>query len=108
MAMQAVAQPGNDLSTFAITSERGFLPPVDPLRELPRALDAWEKIAGELPKLLMSNQLRSVVGAMPRLDPVVLKTPAEIERAMLLLSYIGHAYVWGDAKAADRIPATLA
>ena len=45
MAMQAVAQPGNDLSTFAITPERGFLPPVDPLRELPRALDAWEKIA---------------------------------------------------------------
>jgi indoleamine 2,3-dioxygenase len=45
---------------------------------------------------------------MPKLDASPLKTAPEIERAMMLLSYIGHAYVWGDAKAADRIPATLA
>ena len=32
---------------------------------------------------------------MPNLDPSPLKAPAEIERAMLLLSYIAHAYVDG-------------
>src|SRR5438067_4081858 len=97
-----------DLLAFDISPDGGCLPASDPLRNLSRGFEAWEDVARQLPKLLMSDQTRAIVDAMPKVDASPLKTAAEIERAMMLLSYIGHAYVWGDAKAAERIPATLA
>jgi indoleamine 2,3-dioxygenase len=97
-----------DLSRFDISAQRGFLPATDPLQSLAAGFEPWESIAGQLSKLLMSDQLRDVVDAMPRLDPRPLTGSRELERAMLLLSYIGHAYVWGNQRAADRIPQTLA
>ena len=104
----AHAAARGDLSTFDITPQRGFLPKSDPLQRLGREFDAWEHVAGELGKLLMSDQLRGIIDAMPNIDASSLKTAAELERAMLLLSYIGHAYVWCEAAPATRIPATLA
>src|SRR5204863_10122390 len=74
---------------------------------LPQAFDAWEAIALELPKLLMTDQLRAIVARMPRLDPAPIRDAPQLERAMMLLSYIGHAYVWG-GKPIDRIPSVLA
>ena len=109
MASQTVPNPaGAELSTFDISPERGFHPANDPLQQLPRAFGPWETIARELPKLLMTDQLRARVDAMPTIDSSSLNSSAETERAMMLLSYIGHAYVWGSATAAERIPATLA
>ncbi len=97
------------LATFDVTPERGFLPAQDPLRRLPAGFDAWEQIAGDLPKLLMTDQLRAIVNRIPRIDPSSLKNSAELERAMMLLSYIGHAYVWtGGGKPATSIPPSLA
>src|SRR5947208_3517709 len=84
-----------DLAQFDISRQRGFLPGSDPLLRLRQAFDAWEAIALELPKLLMTDQLRTIVARMPRVDAAPLRDPPQLERAMMLLSYIGHAYVWG-------------
>jgi len=43
----------NGLQQFA----RGFLPATDPLTHLPKAFAAWENLANDLPKLLMSNSI---------------------------------------------------
>src|SRR5688572_7742386 len=96
-----------ELSKFDMSSARGFLPEADPLRRLPPAYSPWEDLAGELPKLLMTTHLRKAVERLPGLDILRLTTAAQRERAMMLLSYIGHAYVWGGAPV-QRMPAPLA
>jgi indoleamine 2,3-dioxygenase len=98
----------DELTRFEITPERGFLPPQDPLRRLPDAFAEWEQVAADLPKLLMTDQLRGIIDGMSMLDPRPLRPRAETERAMMLLSYIGHAYVWGAKEPATRLPSTLA
>src|SRR5687768_113490 len=100
-----------DLSTFHVTADRGFLPPADPLRRLPSDFMLWEQTAQDLPKLLVSDNVRPAVDALPALDAGALHTDAQLERAMMVLSYLAHAYVWGawgGAKPADRLPAGLA
>jgi indoleamine 2,3-dioxygenase len=88
--------------------KRGFLPAKDPLGRLPQDFDAWEDIAHELPKLLVTDQLRKRIENLPSFDCAQLKSGRERERAMVLLSYLGHAYVWGSTKPIGRLPASLA
>lgn len=87
---------------------RGFLPEHDPLETLPEQFLPWEKVAKELPKLLASGQFRKHLLNLPPFDSALLKNLPEIERAMQLLSYFGHAYVWGTKKPAESLPAILA
>jgi indoleamine 2,3-dioxygenase len=88
--------------------ERGFLPASDPLRELPAGFAAWEERASELGRLLVAGRARRAIEWMPRLDPAALADGPELRRAMLLLSFLGHAYVWGGGAPAARIPDVLA
>jgi indoleamine 2,3-dioxygenase len=92
----------------ALSAGRGFLPAEDPLRRLPAAFDAWEEVAAELPKLLVAGQTRACVERMPMLDATPLADGPELNRAMLLLSFLGHAYVWEGPGAAPRLPAPIA
>ena len=97
------------LDAYEVSPERGFLPADDPLPYLEDPYYApWEQIAGDLPKLLVARRLRQVVEATPRLSAERLQTDRERRRAMLLLSYIGHGYVWNGDTPAERIPANLA
>ncbi|MCS7300703.1 MAG: indoleamine 2,3-dioxygenase [Fimbriimonadales bacterium] len=97
------------LPDYGVDPQRGFLPAADPLPYLEDAYYApWEQIAAELPKLLVARKVRAVVDSLPRLSPERLTTERERRRAMLLLSYIGHAYVWNGDAPAERIPASLA
>ena len=93
---------------MSITPERGFLPPQDPLSRLPRAFDPWEQVAAELPKLLGAGRARDVIGRMAPLDARKLRGERQLRRAMLLLSYFGHAYIWQDATLVRCLPANLA
>ncbi|PIZ05231.1 MAG: hypothetical protein COY58_00310 [Gammaproteobacteria bacterium CG_4_10_14_0_8_um_filter_38_16] len=92
-------------NTFDLSN--GFLPKQDPISCLPLFFSEWETMVHELPKLSMTNQLRETILSLPDFDVAHLKTEAEFERAMLILSYLAHAYVWHD-QAADRLPAILA
>lgn len=89
-------------------ANRGLLPQLDPLRRLPSEYAAWEDVATDLPKLLAAGRVRDRLGDLPMLDPSVLENVRERRRAMLLLSYFGHAYVWGEHPPATSLPASLA
>jgi len=88
--------------------ERGFLPSPDPLQTLPPDFVAWEALATQLPKLLVSGQFREHLHRLPAFPWEKLTFSAELERAMLLLSFLGHAYVWGCQPLVTQIPALLA
>lgn len=91
-----------------INHERGFLPLQDPLARLPKAFDAWEEEAVHLPKLLAADQIRGTIARLPRFPIEAISDARERERAMVLLSYLGHAYVWGGPRPALILPARLA
>jgi indoleamine 2,3-dioxygenase len=97
----------DDLKAFEIDRTRGFLPAQDPLLELPRDFAPWDELGAELPKLILTGRLRGVLESLPELDASALRTDAELRRAMLVLSFLGHAYVWSGPPAA-RIPRCLA
>src|SRR5580704_16419016 len=100
------------MSPFITASEldhtRGFLPVQDPLTRLPKAFDAWESVALGLPKLLVSDQLHRTIRNLPPFPIEAINNDRERERAMVLLSYLGHAYVWGEPRPALILPARLA
>lgn len=87
---------------------RGFLPSADPLKSLSNEYQVWEQVSHNLPKLLVAGRIRSTMEEMPIFPIEHLETPAELERAMLLLSFFGHAYVWGENNPATAIPASIA
>lgn len=91
-----------------LNPERGFLPLEDPLRRLPQAFDAWESAALSLPKLFASDHIRGVIQDLPRFPLEAIMNDRERERAMVLLSYLGHAYVWGGSRPAEVLPERIA
>ncbi|HVR29221.1 MAG TPA: hypothetical protein VMS86_06760 [Thermoanaerobaculia bacterium] len=91
-----------------VDRERGFLPRPDPLECLPGDFGAWEGVAAELPKLLAQHGARHALASMPVLDVASLAPGPELRRAMLLLSYFGHAWVWQGPEASDRLPCSIA
>ncbi|HWA82437.1 MAG TPA: hypothetical protein VG820_03320 [Fimbriimonadaceae bacterium] len=93
---------------FGVSPTNGFLPDRDPLHRLPSSFDVWEDLALDLPKKLMSDRFRQLVEALPPFPIEALGNEQEVERAMVLLSYVGHAYVWCESTPAQRLPAVLA
>jgi indoleamine 2,3-dioxygenase len=91
-----------------ISHDRGFLPLQDPLTLLPKVFNGWEEVAHQLPKLLVSNQIHRTIGDLPPFPLEEIHDSRELERAMVLLSYLGHAYVWGGPRPETVLPARLA
>ncbi|MCK9896352.1 indoleamine 2,3-dioxygenase [Frankia sp. AgB32] len=87
---------------------RGFLPSADPLERLPAGFECWEELAADLPKVVCAGRIHSAIAALPELSPTDLADGPELDRAMLLLSYFGHTYVFGDDEPRSTIPANLA
>ncbi len=97
------------LASYEVDEARGFLPPWDPLRYLPSALSVWDEVAYALPKLLVSGRIRTFIARIPLLDPEPhLETDAQWRRAMQALSYIAHAYVWGEPTPPSHLPENIA
>jgi len=84
----------DDLKAYEIDPARGFLPGRDPLAQLPSGYETWDELGAELPRLLLTGRLRAVIDNLPELDPAGLRDDGELRRAMMLLSFLGHAYVW--------------
>lgn len=85
-----------DLKSFDVSPTCGFLPEPDPLVSLGNFFAPLEEIGQNLPKLLSANRFRKEVNQLPLLDLGKLKSPAEWRRAMMLYSYLGHAFIWED------------
>src|ERR1700759_3523764 len=91
-----------------VNQERGFLPVQDPLLRLPKPFDAWEEVALRLPKYLASDHIRQNIESLPPFPTDMIGNEQEQERAMVLLSYLGHAYVWTGARPAEILPKRIA
>jgi len=96
------------LAQYDVDATRGFLPLIDPLTQLPPAFAAWEDLTRQIPSLLAAGRLRQTLAQLPLVDATALTSAAERERAMLLLAYLGHAYVFGETPVAARLPAAIA
>src|SRR5213594_2360213 len=96
------------LSNCEVDGDRGFLPIPDLLDRLPNDFSPWEEIGRELPKLLMTGKVRNFIKDTPLLDATRLRDDRERRRAMVILSFLGHAYVWGEKETVSSIPACLA
>lgn len=96
------------LSQFKIDKKHGFLPPTNPLTKLPEYFYGWEHLVSHLNKLLILDKVKEEISKLPLLDAAKLRDERELNRAMLLLSYLGHAYVWGGKTICDTLPRNIA
>lgn len=87
---------------------RGYLPDHDPLERLPAPFDAWEEVARSLPKFLATDHVRERIESLPDFELGLVVGEDKLRRAMVLLSFLAHAYVWGGERPAGVLPAKIA
>ncbi len=87
--------------------EKGFIPE-EICTKLPKAFEDVEDISSSLHKILANNQIGNVVNEINQEKDISSLSIPELERAMLLYSYIGHAYMWGKEEVEDVIPQNIA
>ena len=97
-----------DLHAYGVTAERGFLPIADPSAGIPATNPEWHQTARDLPALIPSGKIRSIIEALPEFRSEQLGTEEDLEAAMRTLSYLGMAYVWGEPESPSALPAQLA
>ncbi|MCB0013635.1 MAG: hypothetical protein KDE34_17095 [Anaerolineales bacterium] len=97
------------MKSQSLDLSRGFLPPIDPLWQLPEPFAAWEEAGNLLSKLVLTPRLRPVVDALPPFPADQLQDERELERAMTLLSYLANLYLWApDQPVVNALPRELA
>ena len=96
------------IADYGITEEFGYLPTHDPAKNLSAGNEEWDQFGRDIPKLLMSSNFRKRVTELPDFKVSALKGDTEIQRAMLVLSYIGQSYQWSDESPATTLPKKLA
>jgi indoleamine 2,3-dioxygenase len=96
------------IADYGITEEFGYLPNYDPATQLSPGNEEWDQFGKDIPKLLMSSNFRNQVSELPEFNIKALKNEAEVNRAMLILSYIGQSYQWSDDVPATVLPKKLA
>ena len=96
---------GVDKLDFSIL-ESGFLPnKISTL--LSNEFDDVEHIAKNLPKILANNQIEYEILNLETEKNISNLSIDELERAMLLYSYIGHGYIWGGTSIEKVIPKNI-
>ena len=94
-----------DRLNFSIL-EIGFLPnKISTI--LSNEFDDVEHIAKNLPKILANNQIEYEVLNLETEKDISNLSIDELERAMLLYSYIGHGYIWGGTSIEKVIPKNI-
>ncbi len=95
---------------------KGFLPKKVPARSY--SIDSnscarIEEICSNLPKLLLTGKVQSTIDGLSKKDLsikhlLVNQMGQDLKLAMSQLSFIAHAYIWGDAKPHGKLPEALA
>ena len=96
------------LVDFGLSEEFGYLPHYDPAQSLSPGNEEWDEFALDIPKLLMGSDFRKRVKELKPFDISALKGEPDIQRAMMILSYIGQSYQWSDNEPAHTLPKNLA
>ena len=93
-----------------------FLPYKDPLKEYKtssKSLDRLADIADQLPKLLLTSKIQKNINSL-KIDDLSVdlllknKNIRELKLAMVQLSFISHAYIWGAKTPSKVLPEALA
>ena len=95
---------------------QGFLPQKVPSKSYSvqsESCDRIQEIASNLPKLLLTGKVQSVVNKLSPKDLsiddlLINQASQDLKLAMSHLSFIAHAYIWGDNKPNESIPSVLA
>ena len=95
---------------------KSFLPSRDPLNEYKtssKSLDRLADIADQLPKLLLTSKIQKNINSLKINDLSVdllikNKNIRELKLAMVQLSFISHAYIWGAKTPSKILPEVLA
>ena len=93
-----------------------FLPKIDPLvnyKTKSKSLERITEIANQLPKLLLTGRVQKTINNLKTNDLSVMSLIKnndirEIRLAMVHLSFISHAYVWGASTPSKTLPEVLA
>ena len=96
------------LVDFGLSEEFGYLPHYDPAQSLSPGNEEWDEFALDIPKLLMGSDFRKRVKELKPFDISALKGEPDVQRAMMILSYIGQSYQWSDNEPAHTLPKNLA
>lgn len=89
------------LQEYSIT-RNGFLPEREPLRRLTNPYyTPWESLLEDLPSLIKERTIRDAVDHLQILSTSKLHTEEEWRRAYVVLSFLTHAYIWGDKRASE-------
>jgi indoleamine 2,3-dioxygenase len=99
-----------NLEDYEVSREVGFLPTHSPTQsQLPESFLPLQKTAVLLPKWMTTGKIRDRLVNLPEVD--VEREPLDemqLRRAMLVYSYLTHAYVWGEATPAKVLPRNIA
>ena len=95
---------------------QGFLPKKVPSKSYSvqsESCDRMQEIASNLPKLLLTGKVQSTINKLSPKDLsiddlLINQASQDLKLAMSHLSFIAHAYIWGDNKPNESIPSVLA
>ena len=95
---------------------QGFLPQKVPSKSYSvqsESCDRIQEIASNLPKLLVTGKVQSAINKLSPKDLsiddlLINQASQDLKLAMSHLSFIAHAYIWGDNKPNESIPSVLA
>ena len=100
------------LEDFGISEETGFVSASPPLCVLPPYFAKWEAVMSKLSSLIMQKRIRQEILALPSLEFTsnTLTSEAEWWRAMVVITFLAHAYQWGEGESGvpNKIPRILA
>jgi indoleamine 2,3-dioxygenase len=98
------------LADYEVSPDYGFLPTHSPAKtQLPEVFWQVQQTATLLPKWLTTGKMHQVIESLPEVD-VEQETLDEMQlrRAMLVYSYLTHAYVLGKSTIAKVLPRNIA
>ena len=95
---------------------QGFLPKKVPSKSYSvqsESCDRIQEIASNLPKLLLTGKVQSTINKLSPKDLsiddlLINQVNQDLKLAMSHLSFIAHAYIWGDSKPNESLPSVLA
>lgn len=95
------------LSQYQASTHRGFLPEFFPCEALPEAYAEWEELAQQIPST-ERDCIRREIEKLPPFPSVEMLDLAQTERAMLVLSVLGQAYLHSGESKVEVLPEQIA
>lgn len=97
------------LEDYEVYPDSGFLPQLLPLERLPQDYyQPWEILVGNLPSLILTKRIRTLIDELPDLTVELLDDIPQYRRAYSVLGFLAHAYIWGNDLPINKLPVNIA